>query len=138
MLMFLAEVPMTKQSETRPDHWGKGDVTGGDGDPQLFLGPRSSFTIRRALGTVVVAVHGEIDFEDWSRIDGVLNDIIDAQGNLDVVVDFCEVAYMEPTAMPLIVHAARQARRHGGRLRLADRACRECFSAGPPERGDRA
>ncbi len=113
-------------------------MTGRDGDPQPFLGPRSSFTIRRALGTVVVAVHGEIDVEDWSRIDGVLSDIIDAQGNLDVVVDFCEVAYLEPTAMPLIVHAARQARSHGGRLRLADRACRECFPEGPPEHGDRA
>jgi len=129
---------MMKRGETRLGHSGKRDVTGGDGEPQPFLGPRSSFTIRRALGTVVVAVHGEIDFEDWLRIDGVLNDIIDAQGNLDVVVDFCEVAYMEPTAMPLIVHAARQARSHGGRLRLADRACREYFSAGPPEHGDQA
>ncbi len=128
---------MTKCCDTRLGHRGRGDVTGGGGDPQPFLGPRSSFTIRRALGTVVVAVYGEIDFEDWSRIGGVLNDIIDAQGNLDVVVDFCEVAYLEPTAMPLIVHAARQARSHGGRLRLADRACRECASAGPPEPGDR-
>jgi len=113
-------------------------VTGGDGEHQLLLGPRPSFTIRRALGTVVVAVRGEIQFEDWSRIDGVLSDLINAQGNLDVVVDFCEVAYLEPAAMPLIVHAARQERGHGGRLRLADRACRECSSAGAPEQRDRA
>jgi len=102
------------------------------------LGPRSSFTISRALGTVVVAVHGTIELEDWSRLDGVLSDIINAQGNLDVVVDFCEVVSLEPAAMPLIVDAARQARSHGGRLRLADRACRDCSSAGGPGRGDGA
>ncbi|MDQ6796643.1 MAG: STAS domain-containing protein [Actinomycetota bacterium] len=117
---------------------GKGDDTGEDDEHQPLLGSQSSFTVRRALGTVVIAVHGEIEFDDWSRIDGVLNDIIGAQGNLDVVVDFCEVAYLEPAAIPLIVHAARQARSHGGRLRLADRACRECLPAGPTEHGSRA
>jgi anti-anti-sigma regulatory factor len=86
----------------------------------------SSFTISRALGTVVVAVKGPIALVDWSIIDRVLSDIIDAQGNLDVVVDLGEVTTLERTAMPLIVHAARQAHSHGGRLRLADRACRDC------------
>lgn len=86
---------------------------------------RSSFTISRALGTVVVAVRGPIALDDWSIIDWVLSDIIDAQGNLDVVVDLGDVATLDRTAMPLIVHAARQAHSHGGRLRLADRACRE-------------
>jgi len=128
---------MTNPLRRATRRWGEGDRTAGDGEHHPFLSPRSSFTIRRALGAVVVAVQGEIELEDWSRIDGVLNDIINAQGNLDVVVDFCEVAYLEPAAMPLIVHAARQARSHGGRLRLADRACREC-SSGPPEQPDPA
>lgn len=86
---------------------------------------RSSFTISRARGTVVVTVHGEIALEDWTRIDGILHDIIDAQGNLDVVVDLGEVTRLEPDAMPLIVHAAHRAHGHGGRLRLADRACHD-------------
>jgi len=100
--------------------------------------PRSSFAVRRALGTVVLSVQGAIELEDWSRIDGVLIDIIDAQGNLDVVVDLCDVTSLERAAMPMIVHAARRAHRHGGRLRLADRACRDRSWSGPPGRGDTA
>ena len=73
----------------------------------------------------MVTIDGEIDFEDWSRIDHVLTDLIDAQGNLDVVVDLCGVTSLDQAAGPLIVHAARRAHRHGGRLRLADRACRD-------------
>jgi anti-anti-sigma factor len=74
---------------------------------------------------VIVSIHGEIDFADWARIDAVLWDLIDDQGNLDVVVDLSEVVYLERDAVSLIVHAARQAHCHGGRLRLADRACRD-------------
>jgi anti-anti-sigma factor len=74
---------------------------------------------------VVVTIHGAIDAEDWARIDAVLRDLIDAQGNLDVVLDLSEVLSLARAAVPLIVHAARQAHSHGGRLRLADRACRE-------------
>jgi len=74
---------------------------------------------------VVVSIHGEIGFDDWGRIDAVLRDLIDAQGNLDVVLDLGDVAFLEREAVPLIVHAARQAHSHGGRLRLADRACRD-------------
>ncbi len=72
-----------------------------------------------------MAIHGQISFDDWARIDFVLQDLIDAQGNLDVVLDLCEVVSLERDAVPLIVHAARQAHTHGGRLRLADRACRD-------------
>ncbi len=74
---------------------------------------------------MIITIHGEIDFDDWARIDVVLRDLIDDQGNLDVVLDLSEVVYLERDAVPLIVHAARQAHSHGGRLRLADRACRE-------------
>ena len=84
-----------------------------------------SFSIRRAEGTVVVEVHGVVTLRQWSRIDRLLTDIIDAQGNLDVLLDLWDVVWLERQAMPMIVDAARQARDHGGRLRLADRACRE-------------
>ncbi len=74
---------------------------------------------------MVVTVHGAVGLGDWARIDRLLTDIIDAQGNLDVLIDLWDVVSLERQAMPLIVDAARQARDHGGRLRLADRACRE-------------
>ena len=87
--------------------------------------PRFSIAIGRIGGTVVITVHGVNGLDDWERIDAVLRDIIDAQGNLDVLLDLGEVGRLERDAAPLIVHAAQRAHSHGGRLRLADRACRE-------------
>jgi len=72
-----------------------------------------------------VVIHGEINCDDWSPIESVLRDLIDAQGNLDVVLDLGEVVCLESDALPRILLAARQAHSHGGRLRLADRACRD-------------
>ena len=96
----------------------------GSRDRGLPLGSASSFRISRVRGTVVVTVHGKIDFEDWTRLDDLLRDLIDAQGNLDVVLELSEVRGLDPEAVPLIRAAAQQAHSHGGRLRLADRACR--------------
>ena len=73
----------------------------------------------------MVTVRGAAGAEEWSRIDAVLRDLIESQGNLDVVVDLGEVDRLDRDAVPLIVQAAEQAHRHGGRLRLADRACRD-------------
>ena len=87
--------------------------------------PHFSIGIGRSGGTVVITIRGVGNQEDWARIDAVLRDIIDAQGNLDVVLDLGEVAALESDAAPLIVHAAHRAHSHGGRLRLADRACRD-------------
>lgn len=84
-----------------------------------------SIGIGRSGGTVVITIQGVNSQEDWARIDAVLRDIIDAQGNLDVVLDLGDVSSLESDAAPLIVHAAQRAHSHGGRLRLADRACRD-------------
>lgn len=73
----------------------------------------------------MVTIHAEFGFEDWALVGAVLRDLIDAQGNLDVLLDLGEVVRLETGAVPVIVHAARQAHVHGGHLRLADRACRE-------------
>lgn len=102
-----------------------GVTTARNQHPSRPLGRASSFSITRAGGTVVVTIHAEIGSDDWSRIEAVLGDLIDAQGNLDVVLDLGEVDSLEESAAPLIVNAAHQAHRHGGHLRLADRACRE-------------
>lgn len=107
---------------------GKGLVTGSikEDDLRAPAGPpRFGIGIGRAGGTVVITVHGVTDTDDWTSLDAVLRDIIDAQGNLDVVLDLGEVAVLGRHAAPLILHAAQRAHSHGGRLRLADRACRD-------------
>ena len=103
----------------------RGDATTGRSEHSLPLGARAGFSVSRSGGTVVVTIRGEVGADDWSLVDAVLWDLIDAQGNLDVVLDLCEVVHLERTAVPLIVDAARQAHRHGGHLRLADRACHQ-------------
>jgi hypothetical protein len=65
-----------------------------------------SIGIGRSGGTVVITIHGLSSHEDWARIDAVLRDIIDAQGNLDVVLDLGDVASLEHDAAPLIVYAS--------------------------------
>lgn len=95
------------------------------------------FTIRRVRGTVVVTVHGEVDLEHWSRIDCLMRDLIDGQGNLDLVVDLWDISHLERTAAPLIVDAARHARAHGGKLRVADRACRNRSWLGAGQEAER-
>lgn len=87
------------------------------------MGTSSRFSISRVGGTVIVSIQGDVGAESWSLLAAVLGDLIDAQGNLDVVLDLGNVGHLERDAVPLIVHAAHQAHRHGGRLRLADRAC---------------
>lgn len=81
---------------------------------------------------MIVTIRGTIDSAAWARINAVLADLIDAQGNLDVVVDLSEMVRLEEEAVPLIVGAARQAHSHGGRLRLADRACRDHWRSPAP------
>jgi anti-anti-sigma regulatory factor len=69
-------------------------------------------------GTVVVTVHGEVGMDDWRQVDRILVDLIDDQGNLDVLLDLRGVPRLERAAAPLILEAARQAHAHGGRLRF--------------------
>ncbi len=113
------------ESVSRRRDGTKGDSTAGRSEHPRPLAATSGFSISRSGGTVVVTIRGEIGAEDWSLVDAVLWDLIDAQGNLDVVLDLCEVVYLERAAVPLIADAARQAHRHGGHLRLADRACHQ-------------
>ena len=98
-------------------------------NPPRPRGSTSHFSIGRTGGTVIVTIHGQIDAGDWAQVDAVLQDLIDAQGNLDVILDLGEVASLQRAAVPLIVSAAHQAHRHGGRLRLADRACHDLAQA---------
>ncbi len=104
----------------------KGVVTPvGRENPSRPEGTTSHFSIGRTGGTVIVTIHGQVSSGDWAQVAAILLDLIDAQGNLDVVLDLCEVADLQRDAVPLIVSAAHQAHSHGGRLRLADRACRD-------------
>ncbi|MCA1844278.1 MAG: STAS domain-containing protein [Actinobacteria bacterium] len=88
--------------------------------------PSFSVVIGRALGTVVVTVHGGLDAETSPRLRRVLADLIDAQGNLDVVVDLADTTQVSPSGLSALLEAARSAHRRGGQLRLSRRSHPAC------------
>jgi anti-anti-sigma factor len=120
---------LDKRNRIAPGRTKGGLTAAGNEGAQGPSEPAAGFGISRAGGTVIVTIRGAIDSDVWERINAVLRDLIDAQGNLDVVVDLSEMVRLDEDAVPLIVGAARQAHSHGGRLRLADTACREHWRA---------
>lgn len=84
----------------------------------------ASVGVRRALGTVVVTVHEELDGSGAAHLDRILADLIDGQGNLAVVVDLGDVSVVESDGLAVLVAAAERAEGRGGALRLVN----------PPER----
>ncbi|MGH9156187.1 MAG: STAS domain-containing protein, partial [Acidimicrobiales bacterium] len=74
----------------------------------------------RALGTVVVTVHGDLDGAGAGKLSIVLADLIDGQGNLAVVVDLHDAGASDVGgALAVFAAAARKAGRRGGALRLS-------------------
>ncbi|MGI8776293.1 MAG: STAS domain-containing protein [Acidimicrobiales bacterium] len=60
-----------------------------------------SMAIGRALGTVVVTAHGDLDDAGAANLERVLDDLIDGQGNLHVVVDLHDVGAVGPSGLSM-------------------------------------
>ena len=73
--------------------------------------------IGRALGTVVVTVHGELDLDGGELLGNLLADLIDGQGNRTVAVDLAG-ATVAAGVFVVFVAAAQQARSQGARFLL--------------------
>lgn len=78
--------------------------------PGTSPSPRS-ISVRRAEGRVVVAVCGDLDRQRAGILEQVLSDLIDGQGNLDVLVDLRDAALADPVVLDALRGAAEQARR---------------------------
>jgi anti-anti-sigma factor len=85
-------------------------------------GRRSRLTvcIARALGTVVVTFRGSLDRDDGPRLRAALKDLIEHQGNRNVVVDLHELRTLDLMGLRVLGVAAGWAGRRGGSFRLAD------------------
>lgn len=79
-----------------------------------------SFNIRRQLTAVVVTVSGELDISGATRLGAVLGDLIEGQGNQNVVVDVRDIAGVDPAGLGVLGAAAKVANHHGGQLTLSD------------------
>ncbi|MGH9156921.1 MAG: STAS domain-containing protein [Acidimicrobiales bacterium] len=83
---------------------------------------RFSIAISRALGTVVVTVHGDLDVPGAGHLSSVLADLIDGQGNLAVMIDLHDASAVDASGVSVLASAAERARRRGGNLSLCDPA----------------
>ncbi len=81
-------------------------------------GSTISIVIRRQLGTVVVIVRGELDALGSELLAAAISDLVDGQGNLDVVVDLVGLAKLAPPTLEAIAAGAHASAQRGGRLRL--------------------
>lgn len=79
-----------------------------------------SIAISRAQGTVVVAVHGDLDVPAARHLGSVLADIIDGQGNMAVVVDLHDASAADAGGRSVFAVAAERASRRGAALSLRD------------------
>jgi anti-anti-sigma factor len=77
-----------------------------------------SFKVTRQLSAVVVAVYGELDIAASTRLGAVLQDLIDGQGNLNVVVDLQCITSVDSAALGVLATAHETARGHGGHLKI--------------------
>lgn len=87
-------------------------------------------SISRALGMVVVTVHGAIDAQMSEQLRHLLADLIDNQGNLDVVIDLRDVDMIDLTGIEVVVEASERMRCKGGRLVLSEARSVESASLG--------
>ena len=76
--------------------------------------------VSRALGTVVVTIHGELDTYTAPQLRNQLKDLIDEQGNLTVVVDLGKMSFIDSSGLAVLVDALKRMRRHRGSLTLAN------------------
>ncbi|MDQ6617372.1 MAG: hypothetical protein M3083_22150 [Actinomycetota bacterium] len=84
-------------------------------DPPFVPSTGVSMVVGRALGTVVVTVHGDVDRLGGEFLDAVLADLIDDQGNLAVEVDLTQASLAAGTERVLVAAVGR-ARRHGAKF----------------------
>ena len=82
-------------------------------------GDEFSIGFRRAGGTVVVDVAGEVDLHTAPVLRDRLLDVIAGQGNRFVAIDLGAVGFMDSTGIQVLVQALRRVRERGGDLQLA-------------------
>lgn len=73
----------------------------------------------RALGRIVVTPSGAVDAVAAPRLRALLADLIEGQGNLDVVVDAMYVASIDETTIKVLREATRRMGERGGTLIIA-------------------
>jgi anti-anti-sigma factor len=96
-------------------------------DPGVDRGQPSTRTVRRdfslavsrALGMIVVTVHGGLNACSSGTLRRLLWDLTDQQGSSDVVVDLRDMTAEDGADLELFVDASHRARERGGHFTLS-------------------
>lgn len=81
--------------------------------------PRFSLVFSRALGRVVVHIHGALDSNSAQELKARLVDVIHGQGNRQLVLDLRETTLVDSAGRSVLVDALRRMQRSGGELVLS-------------------
>lgn len=82
-------------------------------------GPSLRLAIARALGAVVVTLHGQLDGSSSVVVGQTLEDLIEGQGNLFVVVDLRDTVVRDTAGLAVLVKARDRMEERGGEFILA-------------------
>ncbi len=85
----------------------------------MLPAPHLKVVVGRALGAVLVTLHGELSTATAGRLGDVLLDLIDGQGNLFVVIDLHDTVIPEGEGLDVLVTARASLLQRGGRFLLA-------------------
>lgn len=85
----------------------------------MLSGLDFSLGFSRALGKVVVHVHGALDATTADQLHHRLVDIIDGQGNRSVVLDLTRMTLIDPAGSSVLVDARNRMQAQGGELILS-------------------
>src|SRR3954454_19580618 len=95
-------------------HAGPGDAVGPGGRATSAAGPAGfGVHLRRENGAAVVIVDGELDTFTSPRLREFLAALVNER-DADVVVDLADVAFLDSTALGVLLAARRHARDRGG------------------------
>ena len=75
-----------------------------------------SLVFGRALGKVVVSIHGPVDARTAPELRDRLRDVIDGQGNRHVVLDLRGTTLVDPAGLTAVVDAHQRMQRIAGEL----------------------
>jgi anti-anti-sigma factor len=85
----------------------------------MLTGSYLSLVFSRVLGRVVVDIHGPLDASTAQELRARLVDVIETQGNRELVLDLRGMTAIDGAGFAVLVDALKRTRRDGGELVLS-------------------
>ncbi|MDQ6725296.1 MAG: STAS domain-containing protein [Actinomycetota bacterium] len=82
-----------------------------------------SLAFSRARGKVVVDIHGPLDAGNARELKDRLVDVIDGQGNRQLVLDLARTTRIDSAGLSVLVDALKRMQKTGGRIVLSGPTC---------------